>query len=159
RGGSLEDLARLEPKDPFAFREYEHALGRLKDDCLNRGFAEGEARPFTWPELLQWFARDQETRFQDIATFRSKRSGTSNPIDAAKGDLLLRTAVGLGDAEEARAAEKLDQARQELEGAKAANREAERMLETSARVLGAELEGSGVVPRSTKVLEKKDDLF
>lgn len=157
-GGKIEE-ASCNLLDEVAFKTYSDALEALKDRCLSRGFGKDDARPFTWPELLQWFARDQETRFQDQAVFRSHKSRTSNPIDSARSDLLVRTALGLVDAEETKVALKLQDARKKLEDATTKNREAERLLRAGALLLTAMEEGRTTPPNDYKALQDSGDLF
>lgn len=158
KGGKIEDAAST-LLDQVAFKSYTDALDALKDRCLSRGFGKDDVRPFTWPELLQWFARDQETRFQEQTVFRSHKSRTSNPIDSARSDLLVRTALGLVDAEETKVALELQKFRKQLEDAASKNREAERLLRAGALLLTAMEEGSTKSPVDYKALQDSGDLF
>lgn len=158
KGGTVEQ-AGAELLDPAAFEAYLKALEDLKDKCLSKGFSPGDPRPFRWPELLQWFARDQETRFQDHTIFRSRKSRTTNPIEGARSDLLVRTALGLVDAEETRIANALRDVRKRLEEANSKNKAVEKLLRAGALMMSALHEGTSTPPETIQALEDEGDLF
>jgi hypothetical protein len=132
-GSSLEDLFASDKER--GFKAYEKALSTLCECCLPQGFDEGEMRPFVWKDLLQWFTRDQETRFQDVTLWRSRKSRTGSPIDQELGDLLMRCVLGLVDVEEARIAVKLREKEREVREATARNEANRKIMWTVAQQL------------------------
>lgn len=115
----LEDLARNR-NGKSNFQGYEAALEGLAEDCLPRGL-ESHEKPFNWESLLQWFARDQEARYVDVMVLRSTRSKTARPLDQEKSDMLVRSALGLANAAEARLSLQVRAKQDEIREAKKEN--------------------------------------
>jgi len=103
-----------------SFDRYRQALESISDESLPAGIEKGD-RPFDWAALLQWFARDQEARYVDVMVLRSVRSRTATPLDHEHSDLLVRSALRLADADEARLSMKLRAKVQEIAAAKKEN--------------------------------------
>ncbi|MEI8291647.1 MAG: hypothetical protein WCH99_19440 [Verrucomicrobiota bacterium] len=54
--------------------------------------------PIEWPHLIQWLARDQESRFADLTDFRHKSSESESPdMDVEDRHFLFRAVGGLID--------------------------------------------------------------
>jgi hypothetical protein len=115
----LEDLARNR-NGKSDFKAYKNALEGLAEDCLPSGLETNE-KPFDWVSLLQWFARDQEARYVDVMVLRSTRSKTARPLAQEESDMLVRSALGLADAAEARMSFQVRAKQDEIREAKKEN--------------------------------------
>ena len=123
---TIEELLREQQK--LNFSDYQRALDSLTEACQPAGLRDDEERPFRWTELLQWVARDQETRFQDLTYWRSPRSRTGTALESDGSDLLMRCTLGLVDADEARLVVKLRNSVKRLKEAKGKNEAARKAM-------------------------------
>ena len=101
KGQSLEWLTHQEHRPATGFDEYEKAINTaVLHDCGSRTLATA-GTDLRWDLVLQWLSRDQENRFADLLTWRSKAS-ESDAEELAQPDKqnLIRIILGFVTAEE-----------------------------------------------------------
>lgn len=96
-GASLEEL--LEGKSASSsYQAYQQALLAIGNEAIPRVESDlAQASERLWPHLLAWCARDQETRYQALHEWRSRRSESGTPaFDKPKVDAIRFMARVLG---------------------------------------------------------------
>jgi hypothetical protein len=77
---------------------YEAALNQIIMERLPVATFATAPEPIEWPHLIQWLARDQESRFADLTDFRHKSSESESPdMDVEDRHFLFRAVGGLID--------------------------------------------------------------
>lgn len=101
RGQSINWLKEQERRPTTGFEDYEKAINAaVLADCGSRTLAT-TGTELRWDLVLQWLARDQESRFSDLLTWRSKasESGAEEMAQADKQNL-VRVILGFVSPEE-----------------------------------------------------------
>jgi hypothetical protein len=101
RGQNIEWLRGQERRPSLGFEEYEKAINAtVLAECGSRTLA-STGTELRWDLVLQWLARDQESRFSDLLTWRNKasESGAEEMAQADKQNL-VRIILGFVSPEE-----------------------------------------------------------
>ncbi len=153
QGSSITSLENVASLPQGGFQDYLEAVdsevfGTLKDRRLP-----SSGLPLGWDMLLQWIARDQESRFASLLNWRNSASNSSSvELQESEKENILRIVLGLSTGDEQELMRRLASVSKDHKGAVEKRKLIDYQIETEFRrvsqALGRELSTNAPLPEA-----------